>query len=274
MDLVEYFLNCISSMNGEDIYVSLDEAREEIKKRWADTDLKKRIEDELGEKFMSQFYEIPRTVSFRQVCSPDNGFTFFCQCSNYIGAMPIVLEYHEDIFTHLNEDKKGLGRLRVTLEDGSTAMVDVMNFSENEKNKLGECVLKNGESLIDFHHNLVNLLGYKVDFLENSDWFKNIGKASDYYYYLLLHFVAHGALCELFFDVDESNIDFAQNIILPAIEKIQNKFGLKPLIIRQYPQNQTDLEDFYWWSYPPNVNEFIIDYAVKNNLSLKNINLK
>ena len=63
-------------MNGEDIYVSLDEAREEIKKRWADTDLKKRIEDELGEKFMSQFYEIPRTVSFRQVCSPDNGFTF------------------------------------------------------------------------------------------------------------------------------------------------------------------------------------------------------
>lgn len=36
----------------DNIYVSLDEAREEIKKRWADLELRKRVEVELGENFM------------------------------------------------------------------------------------------------------------------------------------------------------------------------------------------------------------------------------
>lgn len=256
-------------MDENNIYISLDEAREQLKNRWNNVDLKNKVEKELGGKFIPIFKSSPVGISFRQVCSPDNGLTFFCQCSNYVGARPVVLEYHDDIFTHINEDKKGLGRLRITLENGEKAMVDVMNFHENEKRKLRDCVLKNGESLIEFHHNLVNILNWPVEILENSEWFENIGTASNYYYYLLLHFIAHGIMCELFFDVDEKNIDFANKIIIPAIEKIYSKFELRPLIIRQYPQNQNDSEDFYWWSYPSNVNDYIIEYARKNNIEFK-----
>ena len=61
------------------MYVSLDEARAELKRRWADVDLKKRIEAELGDLFMPTFANKPRGISFRQLCSPDNGFTFFYQ---------------------------------------------------------------------------------------------------------------------------------------------------------------------------------------------------
>ncbi len=258
-------------MEKDNIYVSLDEAREEIKKRWNDVELRKKVEAELGNKFMPSFKNEPRGVTFRQLCSPDNGFTFFYQCVKYIGLEPLIMEYHDDIFTHLNEDKKGLGRLRVILEDGTAAMVDIIDFHANEKKKLSGCVLKTGEKLINFHHDLIKMLKYPVDSLENSKWFKEIGKASDYYYYLLLHFIAHGVLCELFFDVDESNIDFANNIILPSIEKIYNKFGLKPLIIRQYPQNQSEAEDFYWWCYPPNINKFIINFAKNNKIDFKKI---
>lgn len=256
--------------NDKNIYFSLDEARGDLKKRWNNKELKTKIEEELGEKFIAEFKSFPRGITFRQVCSPDNGFTFFYQCVKYIGAMPTILEYHEDMFTHMNEEKKGLGRLSVSMKDGKRATVDIMNFHENERKKLLECNLKTGEGLIDFHHNLFNVLNFKVDFLENSRWFHDIGKASDYYYYFLLHFVAHGVLAETFYDEGgSSEDDFTSNVILPAIDKIRKKFDLSPMLLRSYPSNQSDDEDFYWWNYPPVVNDFILKYAEKNNFDLK-----
>lgn len=237
--------------------MSLDEAREELKKRWSDIVLKKKIEEELGDKFITQFNDSPQGVSFRQVCSPDNGFTFFYQCSKYVGAKPLVLEYHEDIFVHFNEEKKGLGRLRLTLNDGSRVTADIMNFHENEKRKLCQCILKNGQSLIDFHHNLFKASGYDIELHENSDWFKCIGKAANYYYYLLLHFVAHGALFEVF-SVEDGESRLIEEAVEPAMERILEKFGFAPIIVKAYPDNQNVDEDFYWWSYPPILNDKII----------------
>lgn len=249
-------------MNDNNIYFSLDGAREEIKKRWNNLELRKAVEEELGDKFMPSFKEKPRGCTFRQVCSPDNGFTFFYQMAKYIWVEPLVLEYHDDIFVHFNEEKKGLGRLRVSLADGSKTTVDIMNFHENEKKKLGECILKNGEKLIDFHRNLFKVAGYDVEILENSEWFHNIGKAKDYYYYFLLHFVTHGILFETFSmeEREKGEAEFVNDIIISNTERIKDKFGIKPIVVRSYPENQTDEEDFYWWSYPPNIN----DYLIKN----------
>jgi hypothetical protein len=257
------------------MHLSLDEAREELKKRWKDEKLKKKIEVELGDKFMSAFNNGPRGVSFRQICSPDNGFTFFYQCSKYIGAEPLILEYHDDIFTHINEEKKGLGRLRIVLDDGIKATVDIMNFHENEKKPLSKVKIKSGENLVDFHHNLFNLMKFDVNFLENTDWFKNIGHAQDYYYYLLLHFIAHGVLFETF-SLDErerGEAEFVNNIVISNIKKVEEKFGLKPLIVRSYPENQDDDEDFYWWCYPSNINDFLVNFANENRFSFKKIKM-
>ena len=49
----------------ENIYVSLDEARVELKRRWNDVELKKRVEEELGEKFMPSFRDKQRGVTFQ-----------------------------------------------------------------------------------------------------------------------------------------------------------------------------------------------------------------
>ena len=258
------------------IYLSLDEAREEIQKRWNNLELRKKVEEELGENFMVNLQEKPRGVVFRQICSPDNGFTFFYQCSKYIGVEPLVVEYHDDMFTHMNEEKKGLGRLHLVTADESVVMADIMDFHENEKRKLGDCVLKAGEKLTDFHRSLFGVAGYKIELLENSKWFHNIGMAKEYYYYLLLHFVAHGVLFE-YFSLDsreKGEAGFVEAIVLPNIEKIKEKFGVIPMLIRDYPENQTDKEDFYWWSYPPAVNEYLLNYVQKNKLALKNVNFK
>lgn len=55
---------------NNNIYVSLDEARAEIKRRWNDAELKKKIEAELGEKFIPPFQKNPRVVLNRQIASP------------------------------------------------------------------------------------------------------------------------------------------------------------------------------------------------------------
>jgi len=254
----------------KNIYSSLDEARGALKKRWEDGDLKKKIEAELGGNLMPSFSNDLRAVLYRQICPADNGFEFFFYSAKYINAEPLILEYHDDIFVSFNEEKKGLGRLRVKLEDESHAVVDIMNFHENEKKKLGECVLKSGEKLVDFHHRLFNLLGCKAESVDTSKWCHSIGSAADYYYYFLLHFVAHGVLFDVFQTVEDEKEDvFTSNVVLPALEKIERKFGLKPLIVRLYPENQTDEEDFFWWCYPSGANRSIIKYAKDNELNLK-----
>ncbi|MFA7209124.1 MAG: hypothetical protein WC120_02455 [Parcubacteria group bacterium] len=256
---------------ADGIYVSLDEAREELKKRWADVELRKRIEEELGDKFLPPFKDMPRAVLNRQVASPDNGFVFLYQCAKYVGAEPLAWEESEDIFVSFNEEKKGLGRLRVTLENGEKATVDVMDFHTNEKKKLNECVLKNGEKLVDFHHNLCKISGYEMEIYDNPEWRKKVQDVSGYYYYTMLHLIAHGILFETFSfdDREKGEAGFVEKIVLPNIERVEKEFGLRPLIVRLYPEDQTDDEDFYWWSYPPGVNKHIIDCANNFNLKIK-----
>lgn len=254
---------------NNNIYFTLDQAREELKRRWINIDLKNKIENEISNNFIMNFKSNPRGVTFRQVCSPDNGFDFFYQCSKYVNADPLIIEFHDDIFVSFNEEKKGLGRLRIVCEDDKKAVVDIMNFHENEKKKLSECILKNGESLLEFHRNLLQKNYTNLSIIDISKWCKNIGKAKDYYYYFLLHFVCHGALFECFSLEEECEAIFTRDIIIPAINKIEKKIGLKPVIIKLYPDNQSKEEDFYWFRYPKSINDDIIKYAKDRSYPIK-----
>jgi hypothetical protein len=103
-----------------------------------------------------------------------------------------------------------------------------------------------------------------------TDWYHTIGRPADYYYPYLLHFVAHGVFFEKFeTGVDEREYRFTQSVVLPALQKVEEQFGLKPLLVRLYPENQSDEEDFYWWCYPPRVNDFIVSYAREHSLPLR-----
>jgi hypothetical protein len=253
---------------NDGLYLSLDEARKQLHKRWCNTELKQQIEVELGDRLWPAFSDKPRAVLFRQLISPDNGFTFFYQCAKYINAAPYCPEYQGDIFVSFNVEKKGLGRLRLTLEDGTRACANIMDFYAHEKKKLSEVVLKTGESLVDFHHGLLKMTGYDVEVFDNTQWLYSIGSAAEYYYYYLLHCVAHGVLFEKF-EGDEHETDFANTIVVPAIERIKKKTGLSPMVVMLYPEHQDELEGFYWWSYPPHINNHLIDYVQRNNLKIK-----
>jgi hypothetical protein len=114
--------------------------------------------------------------------------------------------------------------------------------------------------LIDFHHNLLSKYYNNIPFKNYSDWFHKFKNPNEYYFYFLLNFVAHGIYFELFNTADNNREKsfINQNVIL-NIKKIKSLTGLDPIIVKLYPDNQTDEEDFYWFSYPTKIEEDIIN---------------
>lgn len=254
------------------IYVSLDEAREEIKKRWHDVELRKKIEAELGDKFWPEFQIKPRCLSWNAISSPDNGFTFFYQCSKYINVEPLFFEFIGDIYISHNEMKKNLGRLHVQLENNEKATINIMDLHRWNKKEISEIITKTGQSLVDFHHELFKQSGYDIEIKDKTDWTEKIGNPSQWYYQYLLHFVAHGVLFEAYLsDGDERDDKFFEEIVRPNIERIKQELGLLPLIVKLYPEQQSEEEDFYWWCFPPYLNKYIINYAKENSLTLTKV---
>jgi hypothetical protein len=257
-------------MDQNKIYLSLDEARIEVLKRWNNKDLKNKIETILGEKFglIDIFSENkPLAVIWRSMLTPDNGFDFYYQSSNYIGCSIAPLEFLDDKFVTINEEKKALSQIKLNLK-GKKFYIELTEYNKQEGKILRDVLLKTGEKLCDFHAELFKKNYDSLVITDISNWCKNIGSAKDYYYYYLLHFVCHGVLFESFsLDTGREEV-FTQEIILPAIKKIQNEFGVKPLIVRLYPEQQNTEEDFYWFSYPKSINNDIIEYAKINNYKL------
>ena len=73
-------------------------------------------------------------------------------------------------------------------------------------------------------------------------------------------------------DPEDREGAFTREIVLPAIERIYQRFGVTPIVIQQYPEDQTKEEDFFWWTYPEKVNSYLLKFARENNLLFKKTN--
>jgi len=255
---------------NNDIYMSLDEARVEISRRWSNQQLRNEIQKELGNNFWKFFENKPRSLLWRPLISPDNGFVFFYQCSKYINVEPLVFEFQSDLYMSFNEEKRGLGMLRVT-QDNEEKLLNIIDSHDWNRKPFNQIQTKLGSGIVEFHHDLMNYSGYDVDIFDMSKWVREQeAKPSEWYYNYLLHFVAHGVLFEAYLALDdEKDNKFFYDVVLPNITKIREKYGISPILVKHYPDDQTDEEDFYWWAYPPTINNHIIDLAKENELKLR-----
>lgn len=238
-------------LNG--IYTPLSVAKKEIWKRWNDKKLRKRVEASLKGDFPEMFKDSPGAVISRQVLSLNFELLRFLQMSNIIELKPVAFEYLQDKFITKSIDKYYLGRLFFYGEKGKRAgnllsTLKVIRFNRSEGKKI--CDLKtiwNG-NLVDFHHKLAYCLDSNISREDISDYLKRNGNvASKYYTYYFSLFICHGVLFENFL-LEDSQTDFTKNVVLPSFEKVQAKFGLKPLIVPLVPFE--DEEDLYWRYYP------------------------
>ena len=228
--------------NIDEIYTPLSVAKDEVWKRWNDEGLKGRVLEFLGEEPPSIFRGQPKAFMARHLASPNNEFVRFVDLSKMMGLQPVCLEYLDDKFRAENEDKYYLGKLtfhggvgRKLGERISTKKAIDFNCAE------GAC-LRNikttwDENFIDFHHRLL------ADFLKDdagvisdqSEWVYNNGKNPKLFYKkFLAFFICFGVLFEDYLE-NKNEKKFTKEIVLPSFKNINDKLGVKPLIVRMFP---------------------------------------
>ena len=240
----------------------------ELKQRRADPILKKSVRRSLGSsatEILKKFSQ-PRAVFFRQVATPTHETIRFLKFAKQMGLKPLILEYYDDKFVSSeNRSKRSLGKMPIYQYTGSDGrdMVEyetVCNFNISTGKKFKDVVCLNGEQLIPFHHRLFRTLtglNPKTYCFDASDWFKSAGKkAETYYEQLLTFFIRDGILFENFMPF-RSESAFTKTIIAPAFERLNNIYGVKPLIVRLLPENE-EMRQF-WDAYPRKTKRHVIE---------------
>ncbi len=251
------------------VYTPLSEALTAIEERQKDAGLIKKVDTILKgniPEILTHSYR--NAVLFRQIATPNYEGRYFQTVAKEYNLKPIFFEYHDDKFTSNNEFKHSLGQLRIQglvnkNDSYPIEKISVVDFNTYNGKPLRDVKTLWGESLIDFHRNLFIAEGYDINdfyFYDASTWFKSNGnKAIDYYTNYLLLFVCHGILFENFL-LDDSEIEFTKNVVLPAIENVMTLTGLKPLIV---PGGPMDMEsDKHWISYDLKIKPLVTSHTL------------
>lgn len=231
------------------VYTPPLEAKEEIWKRWNDHALRQEVEAFLGEVPLDMQKE-PRAVLFRQLMTPNYECTQFLDSARALQLKPLGWEYLEDIFLTINKDKAYLGKMRFRsqpINGNGIRHRRVIRLNENEKRKFTEIKTLWGENFVDFHHRILTQRITGLQLFDASQWYASKGgKAKEYYEYFMALFICHGILFENFI-TDEREREFSLSVVEPSIDKIENRFGIKPLIIQLSLENErcypADMED-------------------------------
>jgi len=252
------------SLFNQVVYTPLSEALALLEARKNDMELRKKVtallKDDIPEMFKG---EKKCAVQFRQIATPNVDGRNFLALAESANLQPVFFEYHEDKFSSNNNFKHSLGQLRLhhgMSKNGDFRMekVTVVDFNKHGGDKLKDVATLWAEPLIDFHRRLFDV--HSIDtsnicFYEASNWFKRNGeKAMHYYSNFFLLFTCYGILFENFLTNGEEG-EFSKNIVLPAIERVMQETGVKPLIVPIPPMDME--EEDYWISYNPKVKELL-----------------
>lgn len=240
----------------KNIYVSLEEAKEEIWKRWNDKALRKKVEDFLGGDIPEPFRNEPRAVLARPITTPDIEHMYFLEMAKQLDLSPCSFEYAEDKFYTVNADKLGLAKMHFYCGKDATGkekidIKKVVNFKESEGKKFKDMRTLSGENFIDFHHKILKSVSSNIELFDGSSWYQSKGQnAMEYYPYFLALFICNGILFENFL-LDEVEGKFTHDVFLVALRKTETIFGMQPLIVPAIPKEHIDEQS--WWCYPESI---------------------
>lgn len=228
-----------------EIYTPLSVAKKEIKRRWKDKELRKKVEAFLGGEIPEPFKKEPRSVLSRNIITPNQEFFYFLNLAEISELNPIGLEGTEDKFCSNNFDKASLGKLsfypnvKKDIENlkFQKQIVKIVNIESFEGKRLCDMFTLWGENLVDFHHRLLDFYGLKIETFDDFHWFSKKNRknnANQYYENFLLLFLCHGILFENFHSKGKEK-SFTDEIIVTNYKKIMDTFKLKPLIVPLSP---------------------------------------
>jgi hypothetical protein len=243
----------------DDIYSTEEEVKEELKRRWADKDLEKKLFDFLNGNIPEPFLNEPRAILPRQLATPDNEYKTFYNKAIKLGIKPLSFEFHDDVFITTNHGKACLGKMVFyhgvdkNSKPITTSVHSIDLTGINENKPLRDISTLWGENFVDFHHRILKK-NYDTELYDGSWWYKiNGGEAKKYYIYYIALLTIRNVLFE---NLETGREDkFFNDVFFPALEYVKKYFGLKPLIMPIAPAD--DIDNKYWWCYPENIKSMI-----------------
>jgi hypothetical protein len=244
-----------------DIYTPLEEAKEEIWRRWNDKVLREEVAQFLGD-IPGVCHSKPRAYLFRNVASPNNECGKFLELARTINLKPIVGEYLDDKFVSMNSDKLSLARMAFFQgwNKNREAIIRhrcVIDCTAFDGISFKEIKTLWGEELIAFLRRLFLLNSLQIELFDISPWVRVNGSSivNIYQQYLAL-FICHGVLFEEFI-TNEAEKVFYNTIVLPAFKKVRMIFGRKPIIVSL--TNTRNLSTYkYCLCYPGEIEQEVI----------------
>jgi hypothetical protein len=228
------------------IYTSLPEALRLLKERQKDPELMAKVKKLLKGNIPEILKKKKCAVQFRQITTPNNECQQFIKLARENDLQPVFFELH--VQSHVNKNNVY-----------PVEKITIVDFNKYNGKKLKDVKTLWEEPLVDFHKKLFIAHDYNLkdfNFYDASEWFKNNGgNAVNYYTNFFLLFICFGILFENFLNLKNSEGEFTKNIVLPALEKVINLTGVRPLII---PTDPIDMEtDVHWISYHPKIKALI-----------------
>ncbi len=190
---------------------------------------------------------------FRQIAAANYETHRFIQLVDTFDGYAIFCEYHDDVFASQNPLKNSWGKVTFVLERGKKGglkkkIETIIDFNSDSGKKIRDIVTKQGEPLTDFHrkrlHEVVNnRIPYSI--VDASAWFNEHGQqAYNYYVDYLTLAINKVILCENFVMKDPLEAQFTREVIVPAFRTVEEKYGMRPLIVPHLPAD-SEHEDFW-----------------------------
>jgi hypothetical protein len=237
------------------VYTPYSEAVRQVKERWADPELEKKIRTHASLPDLVQGFTTPHAILCRSLIVPNREVSYFLDMVEEPKLPHLFLEY-EDKFVGRNKDKHALGK--VICEKGHDhrgrcfyKKTTIINFNTEEGKLLGQVTTRWGESLIAFKRRLLEFVhpGQEKHIADLTTWFNSRRYATKYYYLDFLSiFLRHGILFENFLLGDPDEREFFYKKMLPSFKKLEELYGIKPLIVPLLPLEFEKNEG--WLAYP------------------------
>lgn len=239
------------------MYTTLEEAKEELRKRWKDTELRHQVREYVGG-VPENMEHAPKAVLFRSLATPNFEYRLFTGIVRRAGLKPLFLEHSEDRFCTMNEDKIAMAKMTFYHGKGKrrgpkTSVKKLIDFNLGNGTTFSNLRTLSGDNFIWFHKQLFDQTHVNGEFHDMAPWYKKRGSTPSSYYHLVMSlFVCNGILFENFL-MRGSEGEFTKEVAMPAIDTVAKHFGLKPLIVRLRPECSECMPFWNW--YPGELDE-------------------
>lgn len=235
-----------------DIYTPIEEASRQIFERWNNKCLKSNV-IEFVRRVPHVLAHGPAAIYWQNIVTPNVDFLRFRELARLAHLKPVIFEFLNDKFCSKNPQKLAYTKMFFHFGQGRNGgdrlkRRNVVDITWAQGKVFDQITVENGKNLIEFHHELLRSTGCESSLIDISRYY-GCRSPNDAYQHVFALTTCCGILFETYLDND-SEIEFCRSVVVPVFREIQDRFGVRPLIVPLYPGRGEPVRMPHWSWYP------------------------